>query len=210
MASYIYECVLCFQPPESQQPLKRTSGYYWAHVQCAAFIPEIKFVQPNLLSPVEYVGCVNPARLEAECHLCHHQRGACVSCTDCKKPVHVQCAIDHHFKLAFEIQPNTHNSNKSTKYPIIPAGLFGPLSPSGLMIPQVWCPSHNIANRKLIELNTRTTNNTPEVRRKVILLNSSKTHLFLCLFIVLNNDVFQKLQRHSKGHNTGHETFQIN
>ncbi|KAI7894371.1 BAH domain-containing protein [Mucor mucedo] len=162
VASYIYECVLCFQPPQSQQPLKRTSGYYWAHVQCATFIPEIKYVQPSLLSPVEYIGCVNPARLEAECHLCHRQRGACVACTECKKPVHVQCAIDHHFKLAFEIQPNTHNSNKSTKYPIIPAGLFGPLSPSGLMIPQVWCPSHNLANRKLIELHTRTHNHTPE------------------------------------------------
>lgn len=168
VASYIYECVLCFKSAkETQQPLKRTAGYYWAHVQCATFIPEIKFVQPSLLSPIEYIGCVNAARLEVDCHLCNNPRGACVSCTECRKPVHVQCAIDNHFKLAFEIQPNTHNSNKSTKYPIVPAGLFGPLSPSGLMIPQVWCPSHNVTNRKLIELNTRTANNTQEVRKRI-------------------------------------------
>ncbi|CAO3632632.1 unnamed protein product [Mucor hiemalis] len=163
VASYVYECVLCFKSAkETQQPLKRTAGYYWAHVQCATFIPEIKFVHPSLLSPIEYIGCVNMARLEAKCQLCDVQRGACVSCSECRKTVHVQCAIDHDFKLAFEIQPNTHNSNRLTKYPIVAAGLFGPLSPSGLMVPQVWCPSHSLASRKLIELHTRTTDNTQE------------------------------------------------
>ncbi|GAA5811821.1 hypothetical protein MFLAVUS_005266 [Mucor flavus] len=163
VSSYVYECVLCFKSAqETQQPLKRTAGYYWAHVQCATFIPEIKFAQPNLLSPVEYIGCVDIARLNATCQLCENPRGACVPCTECRKAVHVQCAIDHNFKLAFEMQPNTHNSNKSTKYPIVPAGLFGPSSPSGLMIPQVWCPSHNVTNRKLIELSTRTANDTQQ------------------------------------------------
>lgn len=156
--------MLCFKSAkETQQPLKRTAGYHWAHVQCATFIPEIKFAQPDLLSPVEYIGCVDMARLNANCQLCEEERGACVPCTECRKAVHVQCAIEHNFKLAFEMQPNTHNSNKSTKYPIIPAGLFGSSSPSGLMIPQVWCPSHNVANRKLIELSTRTANDTQQV-----------------------------------------------
>lgn len=155
--------MLCFNHTnEPRQPLKKTAGYYWAHVQCAAFIPEIKFVHPSLLSPVEYVGCVNVARLDADCQLCTERRGACVSCSECKKTVHVSCAVDHQFKLAFEIQSNTHNSNKFTKFPIVPAGLFGPSSPSGLMIPQVWCPHHSTTNRKLIDLSTRTTNDTQE------------------------------------------------
>lgn len=164
IASYDYECVLCHKSAqETQQPLKRTAGYYWAHVQCAAFIPEIKFVQPTKLSPVEYIGCINQARKEANCSLCNDTRGACVACSECRKTVHVQCAIDHQYKLAFEIQPNTHNSNKSTKYPIVPAGLFGPSSPSGLMIPQVWCPQHNVTSRKLIDLSARTTDEAQEV-----------------------------------------------
>jgi hypothetical protein len=166
IASYVYECVLCYQPATTQQPLKRTAGYYWAHVQCATFIPEIKFVHPQLLSPVEYIGCVNVARLEANCSLCDNTKGACVACSECRKTVHVQCAKENNFKLAFEIQPNTHNSNKSTKYPIVQAGLFGPNSPSGLMIPQVWCPHHNVASRKLIDLNARTTDDTQEVIKK--------------------------------------------
>lgn len=170
VASYVYECVLCYKPAEEkQQALKRTAGYNWAHIQCAAFIPEIKFVQPSLLSPIEYIGCVHLARLEATCQLCNIKKGACVACSECRKTVHVQCAIDHDFKLAFEIQPNTHNSNKLTKYPIVAAGLFGPLSPSGLMVPQVWCSSHNLTNRKLIDIHTRTTDDTQEVSYNIII-----------------------------------------
>lgn len=164
VASYTYECVLCFKSSEeSRQPLKRTSGYYWAHVQCAAFIPEIKFVQPSTLSPVEYIGCVNSARLEVNCQLCHDTRGVCVACSECRKTVHVQCAIEHKFKLAFEIQSPTTSAGGKAKIPVIPAGLFHPTSPSGLMVPHVWCPTHNVATRKLIELDTRTLN-SQEVR----------------------------------------------
>ncbi|KAG1377651.1 hypothetical protein G6F61_006544 [Rhizopus arrhizus] len=158
VASYVYECILCCKSSEEiQQPLKKTAGYYWAHVQCAAFIPEIKFVHPKSLSPVEYIGCVNSARLDAVCQLCNSIKGACVACTECKKTVHVQCAIEHKFRLAFEIQSATITSaGGKTKIPIIPAGLFHSSSPSGLMVPQVWCPTHNITTRKLIDLNTRT------------------------------------------------------
>lgn len=185
--------------------MKRTAGYYWAHVQCATFIPEIKFVHPSLLSPVEYIGCVNMARLEAKCQLCDVQRGACVACSECRKTVHVQCAIDHDFKLAFEIQPNTHNSNKLTKYPIVAAGLFGPSSPSGLMVPQVWCPSHNLAGRKLIELHTRTTDDTQEVMNQVFIYLIRNANPSL-LFIVFSYDIREKVQSHRQRHYTCHET----
>ncbi|RCI02031.1 putative PHD type zinc finger protein with BAH domain-containing protein, partial [Rhizopus stolonifer] len=156
VSSYVYECVLCFNSEAKHQPLKCTAGYYWAHVQCAMFIPEVKFVHPSLLSPVEYISCVNMARLNADCDLCSDKRGACVACSECQKTVHVQCAIHHQFKLAFEIQPN-----KMEKYPTVPAGLFGS-SPSGLMVPQVWCPSHSLSDKQLIELDTRTTDEAKE------------------------------------------------
>jgi hypothetical protein len=145
-------------------------------------------VNPTTLSPVEYIGCINPARLDTHCRLCTNTRGACVACSECRKPVHVQCAIDHQFKLAFEIQPNTHNSNKSTKYPIVPAGLFGASSPSGLMIPQVWCPSHNVSNRKLIDLHTRTVDDTQEVNKQCVYYES-----ILNCFIVFSYDLCQKI-----------------
>ncbi|KAI8385709.1 PHD-zinc-finger like domain-containing protein [Blakeslea trispora] len=162
ISSYVYECVLCFNQNTDCQTLKPTAGYYWAHVQCATFIPEIKFVNTNTLSPVEYIGCVNMARLNADCQLCQDKRGACVACSECKKSVHVQCAIDHQFKLAFEIQSISQNNSAYAKCPIVPAGLFGESSASGLMVPQVWCPSHNLSNKKLIELDARTSDENKE------------------------------------------------
>lgn len=167
VASYVYECVLCYNTASKHQPLKMTSGYCWAHVQCATFIPEIKFVNPSLLSPVEYIGCVNPARIDANCSLCDEKRGACVACSDCHKNVHVQCAIENNYRLAFEIQPyNTKNHRNSQNYPIIPAGLFGPDSASGIMVPQVLCPGHSTIGKSLIGLDARTTDDLREVSYK--------------------------------------------
>ncbi|RCH95628.1 putative PHD type zinc finger protein with BAH domain-containing protein [Rhizopus stolonifer] len=159
VASYVYECILCGKSSkETQQPLKRTAGCRWAHVQCAAFIPEIKFTHPNTLSPIEYIGCVNSSRLDANCQLCENTEGACVACAECKKTVHVQCAIDHKFRLAFEVQTMPTFVGEKAKVPYVPAGLFHSSSPSGLMIPQLWCPVHNVSSRKLIDLSTRTLN----------------------------------------------------
>ncbi|OBZ86246.1 Lid2 complex component snt2 [Choanephora cucurbitarum] len=162
VSSYVYECVLCFNQSSKCQTLKPTAGYYWAHIQCATFIPEVKFVNTTTLSPVEYIGCVNMARLNADCQLCQDKRGACVACSECKKAVHVQCAIDNQFRLAFEIQSIAQSNSAYAKCPVVPAGLFKEDSPSGLMVPQVWCPSHNLSNRKLIELETRTTDENQE------------------------------------------------
>lgn len=167
VASYVYECVLCYNTVSKHQPLKMTSGYCWAHVQCATFIPEIKFVNPSLLSPAEYIGCVNPARIDANCSLCDEKRGACVACSDCHKNVHVQCAIENNYRLAFEIQSyNTKNHRNSQNYPIIPAGLFGPDSASGIMVPQVLCPGHSTIGKSLIGLDARTTDDLREVSYK--------------------------------------------
>ncbi|KAI8984636.1 hypothetical protein BDF20DRAFT_911713 [Mycotypha africana] len=164
VVSYAYNCLLCNNKGTPHQPLKRTAGHHWVHLHCAAFIPEIKFANITTLTPVEYIGCLHPGRIEANCQLCHDTRGACVACSECRKTVHVQCAVNNQFKLAFEILPNTRNSNKFTNYPMVPAGLFGRGSPSGLMVPHVFCPSHNsiISHKKLIDLNCRTVNDTQE------------------------------------------------
>ncbi|KAI8993235.1 BAH domain-containing protein [Pilobolus umbonatus] len=151
-ASYIYQCTICCQAPDiKQQPLKKTSGYVWAHVQCATFIPEIKYVDPETLSPVEYIGCVNPARFRVTCRLCNNPEGICVACSTCEMPVHVQCAIDSQFKLAFELQ-----TDEDKNIPKIPGGVFPGQPKPSLMIPQVWCPGHEVNDLCLIDLHTRT------------------------------------------------------
>ncbi|KAL9551192.1 hypothetical protein MBANPS3_004368 [Mucor bainieri] len=163
VASYNYECVLCYNTTSSRQPLKMTSGYCWAHVQCALFIPEAKFVNTTTLSPVEYIGCVNPARTEAQCSLCNEQRGACVACPECNKSMHVQCAVDSHYRLLFEIlPPNPKNTRHQANCPTIPAGLFRANSAAGIMVPQVFCPSHNLAGKQLIRMDERTNNEAKE------------------------------------------------
>ncbi|KAI9473792.1 MAG: hypothetical protein EXX96DRAFT_318024 [Benjaminiella poitrasii] len=156
VSSNNYECQLCHHGATYQQPLKRTSGYCWAHLHCAAFIPEVKFVFPAQMSPVEYVGCVSEARMNARCELCNNEGGACVSCPECKKTMHVQCAVEHNFKLAFEIVPV--NKTTATTCPVIPDGLFesgDTPSTSGLMVPQVWCPNHNLSGKSIVELADR-------------------------------------------------------
>ncbi|CEP08262.1 hypothetical protein [Parasitella parasitica] len=163
VASYVYECVLCYNTASQHQPLKMTSGYCWAHVQCAAFIPEIKFVNPALLSPVEYIGCTNPARIEAKCSLCDDKRGACVACSECHKNVHVQCAVENNYRLAFDIQPlDANHPRHDVSYPIVPAGLFKPNSAPGIMVPHVLCPGHSTVGKNLIGLDARTTDELRE------------------------------------------------
>jgi hypothetical protein len=106
-------------------------------------IPEVKFVDLTTFSPVEYIGCIDRSRIEQNCHLCRSLEGACVECGKCSKPLHVQCAIDNQFKLAFERQ-------------------------DGEMIPKVWCPEHTPDNDKLIELRERTaTKKVSDDKKKV-------------------------------------------
>ncbi|KAI9488569.1 hypothetical protein BDB00DRAFT_772160 [Zychaea mexicana] len=153
-ASYSYECILCSESRQSpRQPLKKTSSYNWVHVLCAMFIPEVKFVNIATLQPAEYIAAINKARWNETCHLCKEQTGACVVCGDCNKPVHVQCAIKHNFTVAFEVQSPKASRSGVT----IPADLFRSNMPSGLMVPQVWCPNHDLSKHQLVRLTERTT-----------------------------------------------------
>ncbi|KAI8889514.1 BAH-domain-containing protein [Backusella circina FSU 941] len=120
--SHDYECIVCRKTSKDpQQPLKRTTGYKWVHIQCALLIPEIKFVDANTFSPVEYIGCIDRSRLGKTCSICKSDEGVCIDCGTCQKPVHVQCAIDNNYKLGFQKQQD-------------------------LEIPHVWCPGHTISN----------------------------------------------------------------
>lgn len=147
----IYECILCCQPPSgTRDALKKTSSYNWVHATCAQFIPECKFVNADTLQPVEYVGAVHPARHGHACFLCKMKKGSCVTCGECKKAVHVHCAIRNHFRIGFEIQA-PHKA-----LPSVQAGLFRENMPSGVMVPQVWCPEHDLSKNTIVDLSART------------------------------------------------------
>lgn len=141
----IYECVLCYEPRSNpRQAHTMTSSYNWAHVICATFIPEVKFVKIDTMKPVEYIGTIHKARWSGECELCHDKRGACIVCGDYNMVVHVQCACNHNFRVAFEIQhykPTTQQRQSSCSVTTVPSGMFGRNASSGLMVSQVWSPT---------------------------------------------------------------------
>ncbi|KAI8136699.1 hypothetical protein BJV82DRAFT_647095 [Fennellomyces sp. T-0311] len=153
-ASYSYECILCSESRQTpRQPLKKTSSYNWVHVLCATFIPEVKFVNVATLQPAEYIGAIHRTRWNEICYICKKQEGACVICGDCSKPVHVQCALKSDFIVAFEVQSaKAPRSNVIT----IRADLFHSNMPGGMMVPQVWCPNHDVSKYQLIQLSDRT------------------------------------------------------
>ncbi|KAL7309533.1 putative PHD type zinc finger protein with BAH domain-containing protein [Mucor circinelloides] len=168
VGSQNYECVLCYNAASNHQALKMTSGYNWVHVQCAVFIPEIKFVNPSTLSPVEYIGCVNTARVEAICSFCSDKRGACVACPVCNKSMHVQCAVNNNSRLAFEMVPYKQHQQDD---PVMSAGLFDSHSASGIMVPQVICSSHCSVGRNLVEMNQLTASGSQESALSVFCRN---------------------------------------
>ncbi|KAG0326963.1 putative PHD type zinc finger protein with BAH domain-containing protein [Dissophora globulifera] len=130
-----YKCVLCTKTSDQgPQALKRTTGNNWVHILCAVWIPEITFVNVETLSPVESVARIRQERWKQACSLCKQKAGACISCGEgCKKAFHVTCARDAGYQIAFEMQPT-----KNIK--------------GGLMVPMIWCPNHDLASRKVIQI----------------------------------------------------------
>ncbi|KAI7864258.1 hypothetical protein BDF14DRAFT_1835918 [Spinellus fusiger] len=201
-----YTCSICMVEDTVGRPKKPTSDYKWAHISCAIFIPEVKFVRTQFLQEVEYINAIHPARANKECTLCHCAAGAKVSCNDCQRLVHVECAAKNNFQLVFELveplkssifllpplsphsttendtkitlktEDATEDATKDTKedttntsaivgathvptIPLLPAGIFDTEAPSGMMIPQVWCPDHSLDQRHTIPLHARTLDN---------------------------------------------------
>ncbi|KAF7722357.1 putative PHD type zinc finger protein with BAH domain-containing protein [Apophysomyces ossiformis] len=151
VASYVYECCVCCEKGQ-RQVMKRTAEYSWVHLLCALFLPETKFVNTETFSPVEYIATCHFSRWNTTCELCRDISGACITCGECHKAIHLNCAIKNSFKIAFDIQDTKNVKNAVT----IPQGLFKDNDPAGLMIPQAWCPEHDLSSRRLIELTERT------------------------------------------------------
>ncbi|KAF9194953.1 putative PHD type zinc finger protein with BAH domain-containing protein [Haplosporangium sp. Z 11] len=133
--STTYNCVLCTKTSDQQpQALKRTTGNNWAHILCSIWIPETTFVNVGKLSPIESIGRIRPERWKQTCSICKAKTGACVGCGEgCRKAFHVTCARDAGYRIAFEMQPA-----KNVK--------------GGVMVPMIWCPNHDLASRKIIEI----------------------------------------------------------
>ncbi|KAG0365443.1 putative PHD type zinc finger protein with BAH domain-containing protein, partial [Gamsiella multidivaricata] len=133
--STTYNCVLCTKTSEqSPQAMKKTTGNNWAHILCAVWIPETAVVDADRLSPVESIGRIRHERWKQACSICKQKAGACVGCGEgCKKVFHVTCAREAGYKIAFEMQPT-----KNVK--------------GGLMVPMIWCPSHDLTSRKVIQI----------------------------------------------------------
>ncbi|KAG2183834.1 hypothetical protein INT44_008845 [Umbelopsis vinacea] len=154
--STTYKCVLCSEPTTIQrQALKKTSGYNWAHVICTTFIPEVKFASTSLLSPVECIDRIHSNEWRQTCTICQVPKGACVACSECRKPVHVRCAQNADFTMGFEMIPV---KSESQQQKTIPAGTFKDSHLHGQMVPSIWCKEHDVSRKKIVHLTDRDVN----------------------------------------------------
>ncbi|KAI8083168.1 uncharacterized protein BX664DRAFT_267716, partial [Halteromyces radiatus] len=169
--SYLYQCVLCGKGSKgNQEIMKPTSGYNWAHITCALFIPQVKFINATTMSPIEYAGSIPNTKRKQTCQVCYcSDNGAYLSCSDdsCQKDVHVHCALEQGYWTGFTIHAISSPSSSIRKInelpskPIVPFGTFGKDSSSGIMIPQIFCPQHipSSSRKDLYPLTTRTVEN---------------------------------------------------
>lgn len=122
-------------PP--RQPIKPTANNNWAHVTCALLFPETRFGSAENLKPVEGIGSILPSRWTQLCSLCELPGGATTNCHDCKRPVHVSCALTAGFTAGFDIQPV-----KGSRRDVVQVVNFG--GEAGVMTAGVWCPEHDL------------------------------------------------------------------
>ncbi|KAI5776511.1 PHD finger and BAH domain protein [Geopyxis carbonaria] len=126
------------RPQQPREPLKKTVHNNWAHVICAVWTPEIKFSDTKTMRSVEGVGSIPHPRWLQECKVCKTSggsNGACVQCPTCHAAVHVSCAKQAGWTLAFEIQP-VKGSRRDTVN-IVKLG-----NETGNMVAVVSCPEH--------------------------------------------------------------------
>ncbi|KAI9885207.1 MAG: hypothetical protein M1823_003010 [Watsoniomyces obsoletus] len=125
------------RPTNPREPLKRTLGNNWVHVNCAVWIPEIKFGNAKALEPSEGLGAIPSTRYMQSCKICKQSQGACVTCHHCHAPVHVTCAQQAGYTLGFDITPV-----KSSRRDLVNTVTLG--EETGVMVAAVWCKEHSI------------------------------------------------------------------
>ncbi|KAF7559767.1 hypothetical protein G7046_g4367 [Stylonectria norvegica] len=123
------------RPVNPREPLKRTADNNWVHVTCAVWTPEVKFGNAKALEPSEGIPSVPRSRYEEICQVCSKTDGACVSCHQCRAPVHVECARQQGYVLGFDITPV--KSSRRDQFNIVTIG-----TESGTMSAAIWCKEH--------------------------------------------------------------------
>ncbi|KAI5242024.1 hypothetical protein E4T43_05041 [Aureobasidium subglaciale] len=126
------------RPINPREPLKRTDGNNWVHVQCAIWTPEIRFSDASLLERAEGLSAIPMERYEAVCKVCKkNNHGACVSCLQCRANFHVGCAVQAGYTLGFDVTP----VKGSRKDQVITAKLG---EETGALTAAIWCKEHAV------------------------------------------------------------------
>ncbi|KAI0022172.1 hypothetical protein F4780DRAFT_769847 [Xylariomycetidae sp. FL0641] len=123
------------RPVNPREPLKRTADNNWVHVTCAVWHSEVKFANAKALGPSEGIPSISRTRYEEVCKACKQKGGACVSCHQCRAPVHVECAHKHGYLLGFEISPV--KVSRRDQHNIVTLN-----GETGIMSAVVWCKEH--------------------------------------------------------------------
>ena len=126
-------------PVDPREPLKRTTGNNWIHVNCAVWIPEIRFGNAKLLDTAENIGTIPVQKWEQMCKLCKSTAGACVNCHHCQASFHVGCAQQYGFVFGFDVTP-VKGSRRDTVSTVTLGNETGNLSAV------IYCPDHNVKN----------------------------------------------------------------
>lgn len=77
-------CVLCPNVGGALKPTTKLNK--WAHVSCVYWIPEAKFIDCNILEPIEIKSIPN-WRWNLVCSLCNIKKGAPIICAVCIYPL---------------------------------------------------------------------------------------------------------------------------
>ncbi|KAK4188402.1 hypothetical protein QBC35DRAFT_207505 [Podospora australis] len=123
------------RPVNPREPLKRTADNNWVHITCAVWTPEVKFGCAKSLAPSEGIPLIPRGRFSETCKACKSDGGACVSCHQCRAPVHVECAHQNGYVLGFEITP-VKGSRRDQHNIVTINGETGTMSAS------IWCKEH--------------------------------------------------------------------
>lgn len=82
------------------------------------------------------------------CGICKSGHGACVQCAICATSVHVQCALQHNYLLAFDLQPIKSSQSRRESLTLVRIGAEG-----GLMQPILCCAAHDVQRPTIHAMN---------------------------------------------------------